>query len=122
MRQLTLVFSVVFCILLACKSNENDHNILGKWESVNWIIKDSKKTLGQTIVMIMKKDGEYEIDYGSEKELGKYWISYDKLYTKETGRSEKNVQIIRLDIDTMELEMNRSGQIETLILSKVKFQ
>ena len=62
-------------------------------------------------------DRRYSIDYGSQKESGKYWIAVDYLHTVEDGKAEKKVKIISLSADTMILEMNRAGQIERLLLT-----
>lgn len=67
---------------------------------------------------IFKPDRLYEIDYGSLKEKGEYWISNEFLHTVEDGQVEKKVKIISLTKDSMFFEMNRAGIIEKVIIVK----
>jgi len=46
-----------------------------------------------------KADKTYEIDYGTEKEKGKYWIASNYLETVEDGMSAKKVKIVKLTPD-----------------------
>jgi len=119
MRNQTISWAFLFLILcLSCQSGENNKYIVGEWEKENWYVKQTQKPIAQTMHFQFDSLGEYSIDYGSEIEKGKYWINYGQLYTQEEGQNEKNVQIVRLDSNTLILEMNRSGQIEVLELKK----
>ena len=80
---------------------------------------DSGEAIDNMLIFEFDTTGRYSIDYGSEFEKGKYWISGNYLHTIEDGRAEKKVRIINLSSDSMVLEMNRSGFLEKLSLIKV---
>ena len=65
-----------------------------------------------------QEDGRYVIDYGSVKEKGKYWIAGEFLHTVEDGQAEKKVKLTSLTGNSMKFEMNRTGSIELVSLTK----
>ena len=69
-----------------------------------------------------KENKAYEVDYGSEKEIGKFWFEGNDLYTIEDGGSLKKVEVVRLEQDTIAFEMNRAGQIELVTLARMNEQ
>ena len=108
---------VLSAFIIAC-SSPGDKDITGTWETVRYYVEQSGDPIDQSMTFEFDSTGSYTVDYGSVDEKGNYWISYDKLFTKEEGEREKSVQIERLDKDTMVLEMNRSGRIEILVLAR----
>ena len=108
-------------ILFACSSAETTPSeIYGSWEKQQWIIDQTRKEVNSKMDFIFNEDGTYQIDYGSQKENGIFNIEGERLYTTETGQARKYVKIIRLTPDTLEFQMNRAGQIETVLLAKGK--
>jgi len=115
---LLLSICLVF-LLTACKNEKFDSTkILGAWKVNTWKIEKTGKLVPNKMDMDFGNDGLYSIDYGPKEESGKYWIAGEFLHTVETNKSEKTVKIIKLQSDTMEIQMNRGGQLEQVILVK----
>lgn len=85
-----------------------------------WVVPSTGQALSQKMVFFFTSEGKYVGDYQTEKEFGKYWITGKTLSTVENGASEKTIKILRLEPDTMLLEMNRAGRFEVLTLVKEK--
>jgi hypothetical protein len=119
MRSLKLLSIILFSslLLLACADNLDETLLHGNWSTKDWYILESGKKINNTMDFSFDSDRRYSIDYGSQKESGKYWVAVDYLHTVEDGKAEKKVKIISLSADTMVLEMNRAGQIERLLLT-----
>jgi len=94
--------------------------LYGNWSSYNWIDVDSGETISNPLTFKFDSLGRYEVDYGSEMERGKYWLSGEFLHTVEDGRAEKKVKVLKLSLDTFIMEMNRSGYIEHVSMRRVK--
>ncbi|MBT8233524.1 MAG: lipocalin family protein [Saprospiraceae bacterium] len=107
-----------FCFLISCANPYDATLLLGKWKTDSWIENDSGKKFNNKMDFNFSDAEHYEIDYGSEKEKGKYWISNDFLHTIEEGKAEKKVKIISMSKDTFVFEMNRTGTLETVTLLK----
>ncbi|MBT8189716.1 MAG: lipocalin family protein [Saprospiraceae bacterium] len=119
-KTLLILLLMVF-VFSGCQDNKQAKtDILGDWESIDWYIKNTGEKVNQKMDFSFDDASNYMVDYGSQKEEGSYYISFDKLYTTETGQKEKNVKIVRLDSDTMIFEMNRAGSLELIVLSKRK--
>lgn len=121
MRKITFILLMVLFSFIACQDNKQaKQDILGQWETIDWYVKNTNEKINRKMDFSFDDSSKYMVDYGTQKEEGTYYLSFDKLYTTETGQKEKNVQIIRLDSDTMIFEMNRAGSLEILILAKRK--
>lgn len=125
MKYLLVVFTLVS--VFACKSEPKfaPEMLLGNWQGADWKVQgksDPGRQPGQVTFFFEKTQddalgGLYVASYGSQKEMGAYRVSDDKLYTKAQGEKiEKVVRIIRLNADTLALDMNRSGTQEELVL------
>ena len=115
---LAIIICVVF-ILTACQSNKFDNEILiGSWEVLEWKIEETGKSVNNKLDMKFESEKNYSIDYGSKNEIGKYWIEGDFLHTVENEQAEKKVKILKLVTDTMEIQMNRGGHLERVVLIK----
>ena len=64
------------------------------------------------------EDDTYSVSWGAKKEAGVYSLRRDKLYSTETGKLEKVVQIEMPTPETLVLLMNRQGDHERLTLVK----
>jgi len=115
MASVLLIFGFV---LTSCLNNPFNEAILGEWEVLRWYEEYSNKTINQKMDFSFTSDKKYSVDYGSEKEKGKFWFVDDYLFTKEDGQREKSVKIVKLNKDTMVLRMNRGGNIESAIFLK----
>ncbi|MGK0316930.1 MAG: hypothetical protein ACI86M_003168 [Saprospiraceae bacterium] len=119
-----LTFSIcVILIFASCQSNKFDTQILlGSWEVFEWKIEESGKSINNKMDMVFETEKNYSIDYGIQNEKGKYWITGEFLHTVETDQAEKKVKILQLNADTMKIQMNRGGHLESLVLVKKKKQ
>jgi len=115
-----LAISISFILLFVSCKNEifNAQNLLGSWEVKEWKIESTGKLVPNKMDMTFGSDTNYSIDYGPKTEKGKYWIDGEYLHTVATEQAEKKVKIIRLGTDTMNIKMNRGGQMENVILVK----
>lgn len=119
----TLIYSIVAFLLIAfsaCQpTSPYDASFLqGQWKVSSWKILPTNEIRTNQMDMSFGADGNYEVDYGSEKEIGRYWLSNESLVTVENGKSEKSVKILMLNSDTLAFQMNRAGQLEDVILLK----
>ncbi len=115
-----VIFFLVFC---ACNTKET-YNLIGTWKAVSLKEKDiAVKTEWLPEVWFkFHENGTYEyhstLNY---KEAGKYRILADGLYTQDSlvsGAKEKLVKIVRLNQDSLHLEMRNEGNPQHLILVK----
>lgn len=112
-----IIFST---LILSCQSaNENKAKILGNWNTVKWTIDDSNRERSNKMDFQFNENDRYKVDYGSEKEEGKYWFEDNELYTIEDGSALKKVEIEFIGQDSMLMKMNRAGQRETVQLIRV---
>jgi len=110
--------SLIF-IFSACANEKYDALLLpGEWNTTSWVVEKTNKKIENKMDFTFGTDGRYEIDYGTVKESGKYWIAGDFLHTVEDGESEKKVKLTKLTADQMDFQMNRTGYIELVSLSK----
>ena len=117
----TIAFLI--CVLFAavgCKENPYKAEILGSWSVDLWILEKSAQEVFNTMDFTFHEDDTYHVNYGTETESGKYWFVDDKLFTQETGNKQKSVKLMRLENDTMIIQMNRAGDLERVFLLKNK--
>jgi hypothetical protein len=110
----------IICLLitlLACTFEQNKPLLIGEWTLLEWkITSTGEQRTGYKMDFTFSDDDTYSVDYGSEKELGKWSISGNNLYTTEQGMARKMVRITQPVNDTLQFEMNRSGQLELITL------
>ena len=115
-------YSGLFIILFlfsACANDKFDALLLpGEWKTTSWIEQNTNKKINNKMDFTFGEDGRYEVDYGTVKEKGKYWIAGEFLHTVEDGQAEKKVKLTSLLSQKMTFEMNRTGSIELVTLSK----
>lgn len=112
-------FLLPLLFLTSCFVEHNKPDLIGSWNTVNWTVKQNgQKITGQKMAMTFNADERYEVDYGDQKEIGKWWVVGNNLYTREDGFAQKLVKITKLQNDTLQFEMNRSGRIEEVTLVK----
>ena len=112
-----LLSSFLLCFL-SCVEQHDESLLIGQWKTDSWIINSSNARINNKMDFNFNADGYYELDYGSKKEKGKYWISNDFLHTQEVDMAEKKVKLNLLVQDSIIFEMNRGGRLETVILVK----
>ncbi len=114
-----LTISFLLCFLSCGESFDFDAaDLIGNWKTASWMENHSNKKIPNQMDFTFQQDSLYEIDYGSLKEKGKYWIAGEYLHTIEDGQAEKKVRLIMVKRDSVIFEMNRTGKLETVILTK----
>jgi len=111
-----VIFSLF--IIIGCGDKYSKTNLYGDWSVSEWKVETSGKSISNKMDMNFNADDKYSIDYGSKKESGKYWISGDYLHTMAEGKSEMSVRIMKLNSDTLVIQMNRGGKMERVVLLK----
>ena len=62
----------------------------------------------------------YAAVFGNQQEAGVYRVNDGRLYTQADGQAQIMVRFDRPDPDTLTLQMNRGGRMETLVLGRRK--
>ena len=116
MKRSLLLFAMV-SLLSSCDTNQNP-KIHGSWQGIGWEINDQPSGRDfNSVAFEFKADDTYEGSFGAQKEVGIYRLSIDdKLYTTETGKIEKAVEVEMPSSDTLIFWMNRQGEKEKLTL------
>lgn len=107
--------------LSACSGDAHDPALIGNWKGKEWLIAGNPS--GQDAAKVyfnFKPDGTYTAGYGDQGEAGKWHTGKNVLYTKAEGRKAIAVKIMKADGNTLQFEMNRAGQQETLELVKAQ--
>ena len=119
MKTFTILILTISTVLFSSCEDKFDEALLhGDWRTTDWYILDTNQKINNQMDFSFDSDRRYTIDYGTEREMGKYWIAVDYLHTVEDGKAEKKVKIINLTTDTLFMEMNRGGRLERLVLTK----
>lgn len=122
MNSYKFIILLPFIFIFEMCANQKDRfdadYILGEWKVEKWTIESTNKIRTNKMDMHFKSDDSYIIDYGPENEEGRYWISGSYLHTFEKNESEKKVLILKLVSDTLEIQMNRAGEMENVLLLK----
>ncbi len=116
-KYLSFVIFTLF-VIIGCADKYSKTDLQGNWSVSEWTKESTGKSISSKMDMNFEADGLYSIDYGSKKEAGKYWISGEYLHTVADGKSEMSVKIMNLSQDSLELQMNRGGSLEKVILLK----
>jgi hypothetical protein len=112
---LTATFTLAFCQ----KANDKNPALLGHWQGTEWLIFDKPSDMDAAQVHFeFKEDGTYTAQFGNQNQSGTWRTEKDKLYTTEIGKKEIMVKLLKADAASLDFEMNRGGQKETLKLTK----
>lgn len=110
---------VITLFLSSCFVEHNKPLLIGNWSMISWTVQQTGDNItGQKMDMSFGEDDRYKVDYGTQEEVGKWWVAGNNLYTIEDGFAQKMVRITHLENDTLVFEMNRSGRIEIVTLVK----
>lgn len=110
---------IFLCLILSsCVEIYPEKDIHGHWKLEVWEIEATGQKVSGIMNMTFDNNRKYSIDYGITKEAGRYWIEGEFLHTVETGLAEKKVKILKLQPDSLILQMNRSGRLEKITLAK----
>jgi hypothetical protein len=115
-----LLTSLLTLILFSsCGDTHDISQFVGDWKGTSWELTTQGDTRDASqVTFSFTGDHTYEASYGAQSEKGTFRVQLDKLYTTETGKAEKNVSYTFVGTDTLQLEMNRMGDLEVLTLVK----
>jgi hypothetical protein len=118
MKQLNLIaFAAVLLMTASCSTtNYNERALIGTWFSQGWL-REGAET-GITAWFEFNEDKTYRAVIARTQEQGTWWVDGYKLYTHADGQEEIVVKIEHLEGSSLELGMNRGGQMERIILAK----
>ncbi len=112
---------ILVSLLWACGGmSDPPEEILGQWKTHEWTIDQTGARISGKMDFTFDKDGGYQVDYGTQKEIGVFRVDGDRLYTTENGQARKYVKIKKLTKDSLIFGMNRAGRLETVVLIKSK--
>lgn len=119
MKRITFLFSILF-LITACQSEKLDETLLhGNWQGTEWKVQGEERVRDAVLVTFrFNVDKTYTGKFGAQTENGTYQLSGNKLYTTETDKAKKMVELSKLTQDSLVMQMNRVGTLETLILIK----
>ncbi len=118
--KLKFIIIIAIASLVSCqKTNDKNTALLGQWEGTEWLIFDKPSDIDASQVKFeFREDGTYTAQFGNQNQMGTWRTEKDKLYTTETGKQEIMVKLLKADGASLDFEMNRGGQKETLKLVK----
>jgi len=116
--RICFLFSLL--IFFSCNDGLDKSSLYGSWKTVDWYQEDSGNRIQQKMDFDFSEDGRYVVDYGSQNEKGDWWVRGNFLHTREDDQMEKKVHISSIMKDTMRMDMNRGGILETVVLVKFK--
>ncbi|WP_298512095.1 lipocalin family protein [uncultured Kordia sp.] len=116
------IIVVAFALLLiSCTNAEQYEKIVGEWNCSEWIIESSgKDRCNNNVYFNFKADKTYSSKVTGLEESGVYRIENGLLYSTPENKLEIGVEISKLENDTLQFVMSRSGQKEILTLIKKK--
>lgn len=108
-------------LLISCDNSEEYEKIAGEWNCTTWITESTgKDRCSNNVYFNFKADKTYASKIGGQEEAGVYKISNGLLYSTAEGKLEIGVEISKLQNDTLQFVMSRSGEKETLTLLRKK--
>ncbi|MCC6723218.1 MAG: lipocalin family protein [Saprospiraceae bacterium] len=124
MKHIVIPFSVIVLSLVACQ-NASKQKLVGKWQAVSITEDGSPMPIPVEVVGFeFFPNGYYNFRSTIEyKEAGTFDVKGGLLYTLDTineASTQKSVQIVAVNLDSMTLRMNSEGKEQIVKLKKVK--
>ncbi|MCB9313139.1 MAG: hypothetical protein H6568_10235 [Lewinellaceae bacterium] len=117
-----LLSAVSFLFLFACQPGTPPaEQVAGDWQGARWEANGNPVTDDPTrVVFMFQPPDRYAAVFGNQQEAGVYRVNDGRLYTQADGQAQIMVRFDRPDPDTLTLQMNRGGRMETLVLGRRK--
>ncbi len=113
------IMAIFALLLFSCDDSENYKKISGEWNCTEWItVSTGKDRCNNNVYFNFKENKTYTSKIGKQEESGIYKISNGLLYSTPDGKLEIGVEINKLNNDTLQFTMSRSGEKEIMTLLK----
>ncbi len=117
-----MVAGLIYFFCTAC-NEEEPSKIIGSWEAVKLTEEDKPLEVDlEEISFHFTDDQSYEFTSTlNYREAGSYYLKSDMLYTTDTlnqASTEKIVEIIRMEEDTLLIRMDQNGKERQLKLAR----
>lgn len=107
--------AIVF--LFSCLDTKDQKLLVGKWTGTEWLVNNAPASYNpENASFIFGDDARYSFTYAGSTESGKYFLSNNELFTTPEGGIKMMVKVVKLNDDTLVIDMNRGGQPERLTL------
>ncbi len=119
MHKLSFLFLALLFLASCGSESAIPEAIYGDWQGASWTVegKDAGRN-AEAVHFQFTAPTQYAATFGEQKEQGTFKVEGNKLYTTAEGQIQKMVKILQLTPDTLEMEMNRAGTLENLLLVK----
>jgi hypothetical protein len=115
---LTLAFSIL--LITSCFEEGETipmESLHGEWQGAAWLVKGKESGRDFSSVRFQfNADSTYISAFADQRSKGVYRTKGNKLYTTAKGEAEISVELEGVSADTINMRMNRQGDIENLIL------
>ncbi|HKK87196.1 MAG TPA: lipocalin family protein [Saprospiraceae bacterium] len=111
------ILSLAFTVF-SCSEDQKEKDLIGAWTLVEWKDVTNDRLKSGEVRFVFNEGKRYEASLNGNAEKGRFWVEFQNLHTVEDGKSEKKVKILKLENDTLIMEMNRMGTIEEMVLVK----
>lgn len=119
MKNLYLLF--ILALFFSCSSENENVKLYGNWQGISWEVNGKASGLkASNLTFDFNVDDSYELNFETQQEKGAYKLKGSKLYTTEKGKQQKVVGVSFVGTDTLEMDMNRAGDEELLVLVRRK--
>ena len=118
LRFFLILFGVIFLVACTSESVYQADALKGTWHCYQWDTNGDIKPLSKGTANFKVEDGEYYYKGGVHQEMGSWKLKGEKLVTQVEGLLQKEVEIRKLENDTMILDMVDNGVPMTMYLVK----
>ncbi|WP_397362426.1 hypothetical protein [Olleya sp. R77988] len=103
---------------MSCNDSEYSKNIIGDWDCTNWTNVVTEDSGCNGVFFAFDANMTYESKIQSDLAKGSYRIENGLLYCTPNDKMEIAVEILKLNKDTLQFTMSRSGNKEVMTLLK----
>lgn len=115
-----LIFSIALW-LQSCDLLYPSKKLIGTWDCVAWTIEGKPGTYDIARTNFKFKELDlYEATISGHQEKGAFYVEGDKLLTTAEGAEQVVTQIAKISVDTLILNLNRSGVAEQMVFVRKK--
>lgn len=117
----SIFFLAILFMVTSCGDTKNNKLIIGNWQALQWLKNGQPSNYKiEGTAFTFNDKGEYTFNYDGTLQKGTYKVENDMLFTTAEKQQEIMVNITKISPDSLVLDMNREGQLETIFLLKKK--